>query len=277
MASRQSSTYRQQQALGMTPDDHFSKRHKGEIAMPNRNNNNFNSYHFVDNNGQPNQHAQQQKLDATSSFKGHLNSAITDTMGGFPLPNQKMPSSIPAPLNNVKSSSNFNSHLMQSSKSNRSFRDSVDSDVMSNHTHSSDDSISCTPESKETYSSQFNHFSTANSVSSNVSLITKEKEEAIASLLCSPYPQMHSTDSSQSHPSKQQPQLNIDMTAQQVIDTCKKCSVDTKIISSIFSDDGHPPFPPGAPYPPLPKEKLSPPAPCVSVSDHFLHVCNFID
>ena len=227
----------------------------------------FNSYHFGDN-CQPNQLAQQQKLDATS-FKGQLSAALGESVGGFPLPNQKMSPSIPTAINNVKNSSNFNSHLIPGAKSNRSFRDSVDSDVMSNHTHSSDDSISCTPEGKETYSSQFNNFNTANSVSSNMSLITKEKEEAITSLLCSPYPHLHSTGSSQPYPSNQQPQLNIDMTAQQVIDVCKKVPVDTRIISSITSDDGHPPCPPDPPYPPLPKGKLNPPTPCVSVCDRF--------
>lgn len=250
MAQRQS--YRPQPIGGMTTDEHMNKRHKGELSIPQRNAFNFpqNSYQF-DNlqSSQFNQH----KAD---SLKANL---ISDS-AGFSMPNQKIPPNIP--MNNLKNSASLNSPLFNQAPKARSFRDSVDSDVLSTHTHSSDDSASCTPESKETYSSQINSFNTANSVFSNVSLITKEKEESITSLLYSPYPQLLSTDSSQTRPSKP---LSIDMTAQDIVDHCSHLSVDEKIISSIVSDDGHPPFPPDPPYPPLSKDKLYPATPSVTV------------
>lgn len=235
-------------------------------------NSNFNSYQFLDNVHQNQfkmQLAQQPKLE-TANFKVHT---FNDNFSGFALPNQKIPLSMPASVNNAKAPPNISTHQMHPSKSSRSFRDSVDSDVMSSHTQSSDDSISCPPESKETYSSQFNNFNTANSVSSNVSIFSKEKEdeEATASLLCCSYPPIHLnlTGSSQPNPSNQQPQLNIAMTSQQILEACN-VPITTKIISSITSDDGYPPLPPEAPYPPFDSNNLNPPTPCCSVGKAVL-------
>lgn len=258
MASRQNANYRQQLPIGLTSDDQL-KRFKGELCLPGRFNN-FNSYHFLEQN-----HTLHHKM-----VEG-VNMKQTHCADSFALPSSKMSPSIPVQISsNVKafSSTNFSGHQVHPAKTNRSFRDSVDSDAMSNHTQSSDDSISGTAESKETYSSQFNNYNTANSVSLNASLITnnKEREEAVASLLCTPYPQMPSTDSSQQCPSITQPQLNISMTAQKVITACSNVPDNTKIISSIVSDDGQPPLPPDSPYPPVFCESDSfLPTPCIMV------------
>lgn len=259
MASRQNANYRQQLPIGLTQDDQL-KRFKGELCLPGRFTN-FNSYHFLEQN-----HSLHHKMVEGVTIKQ------AHAADSFVLPSSKMSPSIPVQISsNVKafSSTNFSGHLIHPAKTNRSFRDSVDSDAMSNHTQSSDDSISCTTESKETYSSQFNNYNTANSVPLNASLITnKEREEAVASLLCTPYPQISSTDTSQQCPSTThtQPQLNISMTAQQVIAACANVPDNSKIISSIVSDDGQPPLPPDSPYPPVfcePDSFL--PTPCIMV------------
>ncbi|XP_017476900.1 PREDICTED: lysine-specific demethylase 6A-like [Rhagoletis zephyria] len=263
MATRQNSNYRQQIPLGLTPDEQL-KRLKGELCLPGRINN-FNSYHFIEQN-----HPIHHKM-----VEG-VNMKQTHVADSFALPNSKMSPSIPVQLNNnVKtplSSGTFNSHLIHPAKTSRSFRDSVDSDAMSNHTQSSDDSISCTPEGKETYSSQFTNFNTANSVTSSASSLinnnnNNNKEEAVvASILCNPYLQMSSADPSQNGASSTQPQLNISMTAQQVIAACENVPVNTKIVSSIVSDYGEPPLPPDSPYPPVfcePDSFL--PTPCIMV------------
>ena len=256
MAQRQMSLYRQQSISGMSSDEHFAKRHKSEVPVSQRN---FpqSSYHFADNL-QSNQIAQQQKSDSSTNFKGNQNELVA----GFSLPNNKISSNIP--MSNLK---NSQTSINQASKTNRSYRDSIDSDVTPNQTHSSDDSSNCTSENKEPYSSQINNFNTANSVFSNVSLITKEKEEAITSLLYSPYPQLLSTDSSQTHPSNKP--MSIEMTSQDIIDHCNNLPIDAKIVSSIVSDDGRPPYPPDPPYPPLPKDKLYPPTPSVTVCNIY--------
>ena len=245
MASRQSSVYRQQTA-NMPTDEHIAK-HTKDLSVQNCNVG-FNyspNYNFNTENVQSS--VQQPKLD---NFKTHnSNQAL------YGVSNQKG-ANIPFQVNMKNSTHSLNNHSIHAPKSNRSF--SIDSDVMSNHTLSSEDSTCCVPESKENLSSHYNNSNAA----SNPASLTKEKEEAITSLLCSPFPK--APDSSQT-PSNLQPQLSINMTAQEIFNQCNKCSVDTKIIASIVSDDGCPPYPPDAPYPPLPKEKLNPPTPSVYV------------
>lgn len=186
------------------------------------------------------------------------NIKVNNNQAMFGVSNQ-ISSNIPFQINLKNSSHPINTHSIHPSKSNRSF--SVDSDVMSNHTLSSEDSACCVPDSKENFSSQFNNLNTA----SNAALLTKE--EAITSLLCSPFPKI--PDSSQHDPSLNQPKLSINMTAQEIFDRCNKLSPDAKIIASIVTDDGSPPYPPDPPYPPLPKEKLNPPTPSVYVNTLF--------
>ncbi|KAH7636362.1 lysine-specific demethylase 6a-like protein [Dermatophagoides farinae] len=156
-----------------------------------------------------------------------------------------MSSSIAQPNNTTKQQQ---SPTFFQNKSKRSY--SVDSDVMSNQTISSDDSGI---DSKDVYC---HHSSQQQQQQPN-----KDKEDAIISLLSS----STASDSSQD-PSIRQPKLSIEMNAQQIIDECKKFpSKTTRIISSITSDDGYPPFPPDPPYPPLPREKLNPPTPSIYV------------
>lgn len=136
-------------------------------------------------------------------------------------------------------------------KSKRSY--SIDSDVMSNQTISSDDSGI---DSKDIYCHQ-------------TSQQQPNREDAIISILSS----TTTSDSSQD-PSIRQPKLSIEMNAQQIIDECKKYPTKTtRIINSITSDNGYPPYPPDPPYPPLPREKLNPPTPSIYVS---LFVCFFL-
>ncbi|KAH9416118.1 Lysine-specific demethylase 6A [Dermatophagoides pteronyssinus] len=128
-------------------------------------------------------------------------------------------------------------------KSKRSY--SIDSDVMSNQTISSDDSGI---DSKDIYCHQ-------------TSQQQPNREDAIISILSS----TTTSDSSQD-PSIRQPKLSIEMNAQQIIDECKKYPTKTtRIINSITSDNGYPPYPPDPPYPPLPREKLNPPTPSIYV------------
>lgn len=145
---------------------------------------------------------------------------------------------------NKNQSPTMNVNSFFQNKTKRSY--SVDSDAMSNNTISSDDSGI---DSKDLYSSQ------------NSNLITKDKEDAIISLLCS-------SDPSQQDPSNLQPKLTIEMTSKEIVNECKKFSPKTtKIISSITSDDGCFPSPPESPYPPIPSDKLHPPAPMINIEN----------
>ncbi|KAJ6223820.1 hypothetical protein RDWZM_002365 [Blomia tropicalis] len=277
MASRQGSNYRQPI---MPPDDHTAKRHKSEMPMvPGRVSLNYPPNTYFGDNLQTTPAPQSNQMTKAHITNGQISSET------FSLPHQKtMSSSIPVQPMTLATSNNNHTKPVTG----RSFRDSIDSDVLSNHTHSSDESSSIvgTPESKDTYSSQFNQFcnSTAHhnlNVScpaNNNFILTKEKEEAITSLLCPTTQQsnhqVHSTGSSPNsnqinyHPNPsilQQPQLSIDMTAEQIIETCQKCPIGTKIITSIATDDGRPVYPPDPPYPPVPKHKLNPPTPIVTI------------
>lgn len=149
----------------------------------------------------------------------------------------------------------------QALNGNRTFRDSVDSDIMSNHTISSEDS-SANADSKETYSSHPNNTA--------LNSLLHEKEEAITSLLCSiPYltglPHIN-IDSSQKYQFNQQPRLSIDMSSDEIVTRCRNVPIDTKIVQSIVSDVGEPPRPPDPPYPHVPRDKLNPPTPNICVS-----------
>lgn len=151
---------------------------------------------------------------------------------------------------NKNQSPTLNTNSFFQNKTKRSY--SVDSDAMSNNTISSDDSAI---DSKDIYSSQFSNQNL------NSNLITKDKEDAIISLLCSP-------DPSQQDPSNLQPKLTIEMTSKEIVNECKKFSPkNTKIISSITSDDGCFPYPPDPPYPPIPSDKLHPPAPMINIEN----------
>ena len=94
-------------------------------------------------------------------------------------------------------------------------------------------------------------------------------EQTISSFLCSKPSQKSGEYSSASVPhssTSSQPQLNIKMTAKEVIISCKSLQKNARIVSSLCSDEGKPPVPPDPPYPPLPKDKLHPAAPSVFVS-----------
>lgn len=57
--------------------------------------------------------------------------------------------------------------------------------------------------------------------------------------------------------------LAPEMTSDQVLDSCKGLGATGRIDCNILHDDGRPPEPPDAPYPPLAKDKLLPPTPSV--------------
>lgn len=59
----------------------------------------------------------------------------------------------------------------------------------------------------------------------------------------------------------------IEMTATQITESVKGIGKTGRIDSNILFDDGKPPEPPTAPYPPLAKEKLLPPTPSVSLDN----------
>ena len=116
--------------------------------------------------------------------------------------------------------------------------------------------------------------SSHNNITANTSSAQKNSfncEQTISSFLCSDKSKASQlkgdTSTSVPHSStSSQPQLNIKMTAKEIIDSCKRLPKNTRIVSSLISDDGRPPIPPDPPYPPLPKEKLHPAAPSVFVS-----------
>ena len=119
--------------------------------------------------------------------------------------------------------------------------------------------------------------SSHNNITAIASSAQNNCERTISSFLCSDKSKQSQTKSEDHVKSvsisstSSQPQLNIKMTAKEIIDSCKKLPKNTRIVSSLTSDDGHPPCPPDPPYPPLPRDKLHPPAPSVFVS-HILIV-----
>lgn len=60
--------------------------------------------------------------------------------------------------------------------------------------------------------------------------------------------------------------LSISMKAAEILTTCKGLGKSGITISMLVTEDGSPPQPPRAPFPPLPKESLNPPTPSVYVS-----------
>lgn len=117
--------------------------------------------------------------------------------------------------------------------------------------------------------------SSHNNITAIASSAQNNCEQTISSFLCSDNSKQSQTKSEDNLKSisisstSSQPQLNIKMTANEIIDLCKKLPKNTRIVSSLVSNDGRPPCPPDPPYPPLPKDKLHPPAPSVFVS-HIL-------
>lgn len=162
--------------------------------------------------------------------------------------------------NNAKHSNNsnlsFSDQELQSLLSQRQVTASIAEDLIAQFSL----------DTKETHSSHLNI--TANHTSS-AQLSTINSEETITSLLCSEdskSSQLRSSESASSTSSHNHPQLNIKMTASEILKACKQLPKDGRIISSLLSDSGRPPIPPDPPYPPLPKDKLHPAAPSVFVS-----------
>ncbi|CAG2164826.1 unnamed protein product [Oppiella nova] len=178
---------------------------------------------------------------------------------------QKMgPSS--GPVGDDSALNRFNDQELQSLLSQRQATTSMTEDLISQFSFGSES----TQTTQSTHSSHNNI--TANTSSAQIST---NSEQTIASFLCSDnskLSQLKSVDNSltslaslpfSSTSSQSQPQLNIKMTAKEIINSCKKQPKNTRIVSSLLSDDGRPPIPPDPPYPPLPNDKLHPAAPSV--------------
>lgn len=63
--------------------------------------------------------------------------------------------------------------------------------------------------------------------------------------------------------------LSISMKAAEILAACKGQGKSGVTISMLGTEDGSPPSPPRAPFPPLPKESLNPPTPSVYVSTDY--------
>lgn len=81
------------------------------------------------------------------------------------------------------------------------------------------------------------------------------------------------TTATSSHPSQAgqtyspYPAISIDMKASEILSKCEGLGTNGSINSNILRDDGKPPEPPTAPYPPIPKDKLLPPTPSVFIDN----------
>lgn len=77
------------------------------------------------------------------------------------------------------------------------------------------------------------------------------------------------TTATSSHPSHAggYPALSIDMKASDILSKCEGLGTNGSINSNILRDDGRPPEPPSAPYPPIAKDKLLPPTPSVFIDN----------
>ncbi|KAI7692710.1 hypothetical protein SSS_00252 [Sarcoptes scabiei] len=227
-------TSKRQQTLP-SEDQNTAKRIKSEITVQNHNQtNNHPQSHHHQNVFNSTQHPMSQYSSCKQKFNSEMNAQ--------------------SPLINENDSNNY------FNRTKRSY--SVESDVL---TFSSDDSLN---ESNNHQLSSHQYSCTSLSEKNSIHNHSNhsqfdEKEEAIYSLLCSPQ-----SDASQPDPStaSNQPKLSIQMNSQQVLEECKKISPkNIKIINSITSDDGRPPYPPDPPYPPLSREKLNPPTPSIYV------------